>query len=151
MTSFESCVEEPKPKKDTITSLTEDELSNVKIAFVVEKSASLVSHKKMKAISPQTGIEPQYAYDVDDIIYDKQSQKATVRLTVTWKARKSILGDLGKAEILGELSVDFSNRKSGLISASFIPSQCNEWVKACAKSYDKDETFVLKPITFNPY
>lgn len=146
-----ACFDEPTPKKDTTEMFSEGDLSKAKIALVMEKAATQAVRTKMKAFSPETGADPKYDYKVDDIVYNEKTQQASVDLTATWLARQNSFGSMKKCEISGELLINFSRRKSGLISASFIPNECNEWLKICAKSHNKQEKDILEPITFDPY
>lgn len=148
-----SCVEEPKPKSENPPAAFSGELSSAKIALVVEKASERASVLKMKSISPNTGTAPKYSYKVNEISYDAKTQQATVALTVSWRAKLTELSSKRDwCEISGSLSLNFTNRNAGIVSATFIPKSCNDWAKQCASHYyGESEEFVLKPITFDPY
>lgn len=149
--SLGSCITEPKPEPEK-PQITSEEISQTQIALVVEQSAKLSSYKMMKRISPQTGDDPKYVYDVDEVKYDKMTQQASVELRVSWTARATQLSEKRRTcEMTGTLHVNFVNRKSGVVSAIFVPSSCNPFTLECAASYAMDEAAVLKAITFDPY
>lgn len=147
-----SCIgEQPKPEAEKPQIETE-ELTSSQIALVVEQASKQANYLKMKSISPNTGSSPKYSYDVKAIKYNSSTQHATVELRVTWRAKTAQLAEkVDVCEMTGQLSVNFVNRKSGVVSATYIPSTCNEWARYCGKSYGLSEAEVLKAITFDPY
>lgn len=151
-----SCLQEPvpEPEKDPLKGLVEDngELSTAKIVLAVEKAATSTAYRKMKSVSPNTGHTPKYSYDADEIVYDRNTQQATVPLKVTWRAKTAELSfTTGTCEISGQLLINFSNRKLNVITATYVPSTYNEWAYKCAGSYSEGKTLLLKPLTFDPY
>lgn len=124
--------------------------SKAQIVQVVEKAASIAVTTKMKATTPNTGQQPKYVFDEEEIKYDTETQQATVLVKLTWTAKKTRLHDTRDTCIMeGKLSVNFVNREYGSITATYMPTTINDWLKACL--YDISESTALKRITFDPY
>lgn len=146
-----SCTEPTQPESEMPT-FTADPPTATVIAQVVEKAAGRASLLKMRALSPNTGNNPRYTCDMSNLSYDNTTQIATVPLKVTWSAKKAELSDTRKiCELRGKLSVSFVNRTEGIISATYIPAQYNDWLKECLDFIGRTTDEALKPITFDPY
>ncbi len=146
-----ACGQEEIPMPDKPI-FTDEEPTVAQIQQVVERAAPKAVSFKMKAISPNTGKSPRYAYDASQIKYDKQTQTVKVPLTITWSAKKTELSSTRKdCKIEGNLSISFVNRVAGSLSATYLPLTANDWLKECLKYYGTSETEALKAITFDPY
>lgn len=146
-----SCMEEPQAQAER-PELTSEHPTTAVVVQVVEKAAAKAATLKMKAISPNTGRTPKYSYDMGAVVYDRLTQHATVALKVSWTAKKAELSDTRNlCEIAGTLSVNFVNRASGAISATYMPSACNDWVKQCLSYIGRPESTAYEVLTFDPY
>lgn len=118
------------------------------IVGYVEKAAAKSAFIKMVKISSLTGESPRYSYDPTKIVYDRKTQRATVSVVVTWTAQSvKVLGERKLCEISGTLSLDFTYHKQGMISATFAPDLCNNWVRVCSNG---SETDALSLEAFDP-
>lgn len=146
-----SCTEEPKPQAE-VPVISKEHPSNAQIAQVINKAAEQAVLIKMRAISPNTGRSPKYAYSMDDINYDKQAQQASVSLKITWTAKRTELSSTrNTCQMDGILYLHFVNRADGVVSATYTPTSCNDWLKQCLNYYGTSEKEALKSISFNPY
>lgn len=139
----------PKPERP---GFTDKHPTKKQIIQIVQIASAKAAKLKMKQISPNTGKNPRYNYDTDEMVYDSQTQNATIPIKITWTAKKTELSNQrSTCEISGMLSISFVNRSANIVTATFIPETYNDWVKECLAYVGNVEATALEALTFDTY
>lgn len=146
---LKSCEGTPMGEKPNFSSKTP---STGDIIKVIEASAPIIVNKKMKSISPNTGRNPKYDYDVEDLIFDKASSIAKIPLTISWSSSDYLLSTKTDiCEMQGELMIDLSNREDDIVTCIFRPKHINDWTKKVLRNDEDKIKKALNKISFDPY